>query len=339
VLVEIAGAGLCHSDLSTIENLRPRRLPAVMGHEAAGIVREVGPGVHSLRPDDHVVMVFVSACRECRYCAGGRPNLCESSWTARTEGTLVSGARRLSRNGRPLNHYSGLSTFAQYAVVSQTSLVAVPKDVPLVIAALFGCAVITGAGAVMNTAAMAPGASVAVVGLGGVGLNALLAAGAAGAAQVVAIDTNPTKLALARELGATDSVNAAEPGAVEQVKALTNGGVDYAFECAGAIPAMEAAYAVTARGGMVVSAGLPAPQRRFAYPHAALVSDERQIRGSYMGSAVPQRDIPRFLALFQRGKLPVDRLFSGTLLLEEINLGFDRLADGAAVRQVLTPNA
>ncbi|MCC7428118.1 MAG: zinc-dependent alcohol dehydrogenase family protein [Alphaproteobacteria bacterium] len=340
VLVEIGGAGLCHSDLSTIENLRPRKMPTVPGHEAAGIVRELGAGVRGLKRDDHVAMVFVSSCRECRYCQGGRPNLCESSWGARTEGTLVSGARRLRRlDGSPLHHYSGLSTFAQYAVVSASSLVSIPKEVPFTVAAAFGCAVVTGVGAVFNTAETRPGTPLAVVGLGGVGLSALLGAVAAGANPIVAVDVSEAKLALARELGATHAVNARAADALAQVKDITGGGVDVAIETAGTIPAMETAYALCARGGITVSAGLPAPTSSFAYRHAALVSDERQIRGSYMGSCVPGRDIPRFMGLYLAGRLPIERLFSGALRLEEINQGFDRLAEGTVVRQVLTPNA
>jgi alcohol dehydrogenase len=192
VLYKIIGAGLCHSDLSTIENLRPRRLPTIPGHEAAGIVEEVGPGVTSLKPGDHVVSMFVSSCGDCRYCNNGRPNLCQSSSAARNEGTLVSGARRLSLNGEPLNHYSGLSVFAQYAVVSQSALIKIRRDVPLEDATIFGCAVVTGVGAVLNTAQVPPGARMAVVGLGGVGMNALMGGVVAGRSASSRSTSTPT---------------------------------------------------------------------------------------------------------------------------------------------------
>lgn len=339
VLYKIIGAGLCHSDLSTIENLRPRKLPTIPGHEAAGIVEEIGPGVTGLKPGDHVVSMFVSSCGDCRYCNGGRPNLCQSSLGARTAGTLTSGARRLSLNGEPIYHYSGLSVFAQYAVVSQNALIKIPDEIPLEDATIFGCAVVTGVGAVLNTAQVPPGGQMAVVGLGGVGMNALMAGVVAGAERIVAVDLNADKLRLARELGATDTFLAGNADVIEEIRNATNGGLDYVIETAGAIPAMNLAYAIAARGGMVVSAGLPATNASFSYLHSALVSDEKSIRGSYMGSCVPKRDIPRYIGLYQRGKLPVQKLRSSTITFEQINEGFDLLSDGAVLRQVLLPHA
>jgi len=336
VLVEVAAAGLCHSDLSAIAGLRPRAVPTVVGHEAAGVVREVGPGITDLHAGDQVVMVFVTSCGHCSYCDSGRPNLCEASWAARAQGTLQSGARRLRLGKTYLNHYSGLSVFAEFAVVSRNSLVKIDADIPLRDAAVFGCAVITGVGAVVNTAKVPVGSAVAVVGLGGVGLSAVLGAQVAGAAQIVAVDLSDRKLALARELGATDVVSARDPDHVAAVRDLTSGGVHFAFEMAGVSAAMQSAYAMTRRGGRVVVAGLPGPQQTFAIPVAALVSDERAIMGSYMGSCVPQRDVPRFLELYRRGRLPVNRLRSGTVTLDTINEGFDRLASGETVRDLLT---
>ncbi len=335
VLVQIAGAGLCHSDLSAIEGNRPRALPAVAGHEAAGIVAEVGRGVTRLSPGDHVVMLFVASCGACALCQSGRPNLCQSSWSARAAGTLQSGARRLSRAGQPLNHYSGISCFAEYAVVSERSLMAVPKSVPLLDAAIMGCAVITGVGAVLNTAGDVRGKSVAVVGLGGVGLSALLGAVLGGANRIIGIDLNEAKLALARELGATDVLNGRDPDCIAKVRELTGGGVDFAFEMAGSVAAMTLAYGIGRRGGTTVCAGLPGHAATFPMPSAALVADERVIKGSYMGSAVPSRDIPRFVALFLDGRLPIDRLRSDVIGFDQLNAGFDRLADGEGVRQIL----
>jgi len=339
VLYKIIGAGLCHSDLSTLENLRPRKLPTIPGHEAAGIVQDIGPGVTGLKPGDHVISVFVTSCNDCRYCNGGRPNLCQSANASRANGTLISGAGRLSLNGETIYHYSGLSVFAEYAVVSQNALIKIPDDVPLEHATIFGCAVVTGVGAVLNTAKVPPGGQMAVVGLGGVGMNALLGGVVAGAERIVAVDLNADKLRLAAELGATDTFLAGNADVIEEIRQATSGGLDYVIETAGSIPAMNLAYAIAARGGTVVSAGLPASNATFSYLHSALVSDGKQIMGSYMGSCVPKRDIPRFIALYQRGKLPVQKLLSGNISFADINQGFDRLADGAVLRQVLRPHA
>jgi alcohol dehydrogenase len=339
VLIEVAAAGLCHSDLSTIEGVRPRKLPTVVGHEGAGIVREVGANVKEAKVGDHVVTSFVSSCGACRYCSDARPNLCTASTAARSNGTLQSGSRRLfCDDGSDLNHYSGLSVYAQYAVVHESSVVAIDRRAPLNVASLFGCAVMTGVGAVVNTAQVAPGRSSAVVGLGGVGLNSLLALVTSGAYPIIAADVIPSKLDLAMQLGATHAVLASDRRAIEQVRDLTRGGVDFAFEMAGSMPAMDFAYAITARGGTTVSAGLPRPDAAIAYPHAAMVSDERTIKGSYMGSCIARRDIPRFLDLYLAGKLPVDRLHAGDLKFEGLNEGFDKLADGSVVRQTLRPN-
>lgn len=339
VLYKIVGAGLCHSDLSTIENLRPRRMPTIPGHEAAGIVEAVGQGVVNFKPGDHVISVFVTSCGDCRYCNRGRPNLCQSSFASRNNGTLVSGERRLSLNGEPIHHYSGLSVFAQYAVVSQNALIRIPDDIPLEDATIFGCAVVTGVGAVLNTAQVPPGGQMAVVGLGGVGMNALMGGVVAGAERIVAVDLNADKLKLARELGATDTFLAGNDDVVTAIRDATDGGLDYVIETAGSVPAMNLAYAIAARGGMVVSAGLPAATATFSYLHGAMVSDEKSIRGSYMGSCVPKRDIPRFLGLYRRGKLPVGKLRSGFITLDQINEGFDRLSDGLVLRQILQPHA
>ncbi len=338
-LVEIRAAGLCHSDLSAIEGVRKRVLPMVIGHECAGVVREVGANVVEAKVGDHVVTSFVSPCGHCAACGGGRPNLCETHWQARNSGALLSGARRLSFNGTPINHGSGLSAFSQFSVVSRHALVPIDADVPLEDAALFGCAVMTGVGAVVNTARVPPGTSVAVVGLGGVGLNALLGAVVSGAGRLIGVDLSDARLGLARQLGATDTYVASAAESVGEIIELTRGGVDYAFEMAGSVQAMELAYRITRRGGCTVSAGLPHFEHTLSIPLAAMVADERTVKGSYMGSCSPRRDIPRFIDLYRQGKLPVDRLRSGRIAFDEINAGFDRLADGAAVRQILDPHA
>jgi len=335
VLVKIAAAGLCHSDLSVIDGNRPRPTPMVLGHEAAGIVEKLGPAVDDLKLGDHVVMVFVPSCGHCLPCAEGRPALCEPGAAANGAGTLLSGQRRLHRNGTDVHHHLGVSAFAEYATVSRRSLVKIEKGLPLDEAALFGCAVLTGVGAVINTAKVSAGASVAVIGLGGVGLSCLLGAVAVGARRIVAVDLSDDKLGLARQLGATDTFNPGNAGAIDEIRSATGGGVEFAFEMAGSVRAMELAYKITRRGGTTVTAGLPPPDHTFALPQVNLVAEERTVKGSYIGTCVPSRDLPRYIELYRRGKLPVDRLMSGRLKLEEINLGFDRLHEGKAIRQVV----
>ncbi|HSS46177.1 MAG TPA: alcohol dehydrogenase catalytic domain-containing protein, partial [Burkholderiales bacterium] len=259
VLVKIAAAGLCHSDLSVINGDRPRPTPMVLGHEAAGIVEELGAGVDDLKKGEHVVMVFMPSCGHCLPCAEGRPALCEPGAAANVAGSLLSSARRLKRGATPLYHHMGVSAFAQYATVSRRSLVKIDSDLPLAEAALFGCAVLTGVGAVLNTARVTPGSTVAVIGLGGVGLASVLGAVLAGARRIVAIDLAEDKLALAKSLGATETYNVASPDCTKQVRAATEGGVECAFELAGSVKAMELAYKITRRGGTTVTAGLPPP--------------------------------------------------------------------------------
>lgn len=335
VLVQVKAAGLCHSDLSTINGDRPRQMPMVLGHEAAGVVVECGPGVSDLKAGDHVVMVFAPSCGECIACKEGHPGRCEPGQKANGAGTLLGGAIRLSQKGQTVYHHVGVSAFAEYCVVHRGSLVKIDDRLPFDEAALFGCAVLTGVGAALNTARVFPGARVAVVGLGGVGLNALFGAQVAGAAQIVAIDVHDDKLQLAKKLGATDAVNAKDPDAIQKVKELTGGGVDFGFEMAGSVQAMELAYRVTRRGGTTVTAGLPHPDARWPLQHVNLTAEERTIKGSYVGSCVPPRDMPRYIELYRKGKLPVNTLMSDHIALERINEGFDKLASGHTVRQIV----
>ncbi|MDO6414067.1 zinc-dependent alcohol dehydrogenase family protein [Sphingomonas sp. BIUV-7] len=335
VLVKIEAAGLCHSDLSVINGSRPRPMPMAIGHEAAGVVVEVGPGVGDLEPGDHVIMVFMPSCGHCLPCAEGRPALCEPGAAANGHGALLSGGIRLHEDGETIHHHLGCSAFADYAVVSRRSLVKVDKDLSFTDAALFGCAVLTGVGAVVNTAGVQPGQSVVVIGLGGVGLAAVIGAIACGAAQIIAVDLSDEKLALAAEIGATATVNAAAPDAIEQVRALTAGGADFAFEFAGVARALENAYKMTRRGGTTVTAGLPPPDAVLPVNIVSLVAEERTVKGSYIGTCVPVRDVPRYVALYKAGRLPVDRLRSGVIALDDINEGFDRLHDGSVVRLVV----
>lgn len=337
ILVKMGAAGLCHSDLSVINGDRPRPTPMALGHEAAGTVEETGVGVSDLRKGDHVVLVFIPSCGHCNPCAEGRPALCEPGAVANTAGTLLSGEGRLFRkDGSKVYHHMGCSAFAEYAVVSRHSAVKVDPELPFEEAALFGCAVLTGVGAVVNTGQVRAGSSVAVVGLGGVGLASILGAVASGARHVVAIDVSDDKLKLAKELGATHAFNATDADLVDKVKAATKGGVDYSVEMAGSTRAFETAYRITRRGGTTITAGLPPPAATWAMPSTNLVAEERTIKGSYIGTCVPSRDLPRYIELYKQGKLPVNRLMTHRLKLDEINEGFDRLHEGKAVRQVIT---
>lgn len=342
VLVRVMAAGLCHSDLSVIEGSRPRPLPMVLGHEAAGVVAELGPGVDDLEVGDHVVFVFVPSCGTCECCVDARPALCIPGAAANGAGVLLSGARRLSEHHaghhQALNHHLGVSGFAEYATVSRRSLVKVDRALAFEHAALFGCAVLTGVGAALNGARVRPGDRVAVIGLGGVGMAALLGARAAGAEQIVAVDLSKEKLDIALTLGATDVVLAGDQ-AVQAVMDLTRGGVDHAIELAGSIAALQFGYQIIRRGGELTTGGLPGPTAMLSIPAVNLVADEKTVRGSYLGSCVPARDIPRYVRLFQAGQLPVHQLLSATMTMADINRGFDLLREGRILRGVVLPNA
>jgi alcohol dehydrogenase len=335
VLVKMIAAGLCHSDLSVITGVRPRPLPMALGHEASAEVVEVGSGVKHLRPGQRVVLVFVPSCGHCTPCMEGRPALCEPGASANGKGELLEGGRRLTAGEGAVSHHCGVSAFADHAVVSARSCVPIDEAIDPVLAAVFGCAVLTGVGAVVNTGKVPAGASALVVGLGGVGLSALLGAVASGANPLVAVDVHQQKLELALALGATHAVNATDPDAVAKIREATGGGVDFAFEFAGAVPAMELAYAATRRGGTTITAGLPHPDARWALQQLSLTTEERTIKGSYIGSCIPARDVPRYIGLFVQGRLPVDRLLGNRLTLEQINSGFDSLAGGSGLRDLI----
>ncbi len=337
VLVKIRAAGLCHSDLSVIDGNRPRPLPMVIGHEASGEVVECGAGVNDLRPGDHVVFSFVPMCGHCLPCATGRPALCEPGAAANTHGALLGGGRHLKNlQLKDLYHHLGVSAFAEYAVVSRQSIVKIEENIPYEVSALFGCAVLTGMGAVVHTAGLSAGQTILVVGLGGVGLAAVLAALSAGAGRVIAADTNAQKRKTALEWGAHYVIDPNEEKAVEKLKDLTGGGVDIAVEFAGVVPALEFAWACTKRGGITVTAGLPHPGVSFSLSPTLLVGEERTLKGSYLGSCIPGRDIPAFIRLYMNGQLPVDKLLTHSVQPEEINTALERLAAGNALRQVIT---
>ncbi|SDT21792.1 zinc-binding dehydrogenase [Jiangella sp. DSM 45060] len=331
VLVEIEAAGVCHSDLSVVDGQRPRPTPMLLGHEAAGRVVDAGDGVDDLEAGRRVVLVFLPACGGCAGCRSGGRIPCEPGSAANAAGTLIGGGTRLSRGGRPVLHHLGVSAFATHAVVDRGSVVPVDDDVPAPVAALLGCAVLTGGGAVVNAGAMRSGESVAVVGLGGVGLAAVLVAAAAGASRLVAVDPVEHKRELALRLGATEAMTPDQAAGAGRL-------ADLVVDATGSVPAFEAALAATAPGGRTVTVGLPPPDRQARISPLALVAEARSVIGSYLGSSVPSHDVPMYVDWWRDGRLPVERLATSELSLDDINDAMDALADGQAVRQVIRPS-
>lgn len=335
VLVRIDAAGLCHSDLSVINGDRPRPMPMALGHEAAGTVLALGDddgndgSAPGLSVGDRVVMVFLPSCGQCPQCLSGEGYLCATAAAANGRGELIRGGSRLSCESETIHHHLGVSAFATQAVVDRRSLVRIDADIPPETAALFGCAVLTGVGAVMNTAAVRPGESVTIYGLGGVGLAALLGAIASGAQPVHVIDPAPEKRVLALELGAAAAY---APG--DDAGAM---GSDVVIETVGKAAVLAQAYRAARRGGRIVTVGLPNPAEDLVINALSLVAEGKTLMGSYMGSSIPSRDIPRYIALWRAGRLPVEKLLSSVSPLEEINELLDRLAEGKAIRQVIVP--
>jgi len=336
MLVKIEAAGLCHSDLSVINGDRPRPMPMALGHEAVATVLEPGAiAAQHFAPGDRVVLSFLPLCGHCPSCHSGEGYLCGNGAAANGAGTLLGGERRLSENGTPVQHHLGSSAFATHAVVDRRSAVKIDSDIPVEIAALFGCAVLTGAGAVLNGGALRAGESVVVYGLGGVGLAALMAAIAGGAHPVIAIDPVPAKRALALELGAVAAVDPQD--AEEAVVAALGRKPDLVIETVGKAPVLAKAYGLARRGGRIVTVGLPNPADMLSIPAVSLVGDGKTLMGSYMGNAIPSRDIPRYIALWRAGRMPVEKLLTSVSPLSEINALFDELASGTAIRQVVVP--
>ena len=335
VVVKIKAAGLCHSDLSVIDGNRPRPLPMALGHEASGVVVELGEGVDKLSVGDHVVFAFLPSCGRCSYCNTGRAALCEPGAEANGKGTLLGGHKRIHNEGNYYHHHLGVSGFAEFAVVSVDTLVKIDQEIPFDIAALFGCAIMTGVGAVVNTAQLKFGESILIVGLGGVGLSAILGAKAAGASNIIAADLNPQKRAIGKQLGAHYTIDSSKKNALQFLKDLTGGGVDVALEFAGVISALEFAFHATKRGGTTVTAALPHPDAKLEISPVTLVGQEKTLKGSYLGSCIPSRDIPAYIELYKTGRLDVEKLISHRIKLEDINDGFERLAQGDALRQII----
>lgn len=329
VLVKITASGLCHSDLSVVNNNRPRPLPMLIGHESAGVIESVGTGVNGFEVGDNVVMTFLPRCGKCDGCKSNGKIPCEVGSKTNTDGTLINGTRHITRDGEIIQHHLGVSGFATYAVVSEKSIVKIGKDVPSDIAAIFGCAILTGGGAVLNEINPKPEDTIAVVGLGGVGMSAIITAAALGVREIVGIDMQAEKCAKAIELGANTAMTPEE--------AETSGKrFSAVVEAAGHPNALETAYKLTAPGGLTVTVGLPAPGSSITLDPLIMTSEARRIHGSYLGSSVPSKDIPVYEQLWREGNLNVDGLISSHIHLEDINEAMDNLASGEALRQIIT---
>jgi Zn-dependent alcohol dehydrogenase len=329
VLVEIEAAGICHSDLSVVNGDRVRPVPMLLGHEASGWVRAVGAHTPGLAPGDHVVLTFLPRCGECAACQTQGRIPCEPGSASNAAGELFSGGSRIHQGAQSVYHHLGVSVFSTFAVVDHRSLVKIPDDVPGDIAAVLGCAVLTGGGAVLNVAQPVPGDTVAVVGIGGVGLAAVLTALGLPDVEVMAIDPLVSKQQMALRVGAHAAMSPAE--AIDAGVRATS-----VIECAGSAAAFETAVAVCAPGGLVAVTGLAAPTARASISPLELVAQAKTIIGSYLGSSVPALDIPRFISMWRAGKLPLEHLISDTVTLTDINECMDRLTDGAVLRQVIS---
>lgn len=333
VVVKIAASGVCHSDLSIQRGVLPMKMPLIIGHEGAGIVEAVGQGVSSVHAGDHVVLTWLSSCGLCRDCARGKPHLCEKA-AASMNGTMADGSTRFKVNGEDMRHWCG--TFSEYTIVPEQAVIKIRRDVPLTSACLVGCGVMTGVGAAMNTAQVAPGDHVAVVGCGGVGLNVIQGAALCGAEMIIAVDLSPAKLEMAKAFGATHVVNSNEGKFVDQIKSLTNRkGVDYVFEAIGHPDVIQDAFYAVRRGGKLVIVGVPPVRAPLSFPAYAFPLDEKGVIGSYYGSPRFRFDMPRILDLYMAKKLKLDELVSRKIRLDQINDAFEWMEKGEVARTVI----
>jgi S-(hydroxymethyl)glutathione dehydrogenase/alcohol dehydrogenase len=337
VRVRIESSGVCHSDWNAVTGASATPLPAVLGHEGSGIVEEAGAAVTGVSPGDTVVLSWLPACGTCRACQRGRPSLCEVATRQMADGSLPGGGFRLSHGGSRLHHYSYLSTFARHAVVHERSCIPLPAGTDTDIAALVGCAVTTGIGAVINRARIEPGCSVAVFGAGGVGLSAIMGARLAGAETIIAVESSGARRALALELGATQALDGQDPDVAGTLLDYAHGGVDYAFEAAGLPALLELAFSVTRPGGMIVAIGVPPDGSVLSLPGPQLVRSEKVITGTFYGSARPAVDMPMILRLHAQGRLPLDKLAGRRYRLAEVNAAFADMRSGTSARGVLKP--
>ena len=332
LLIRIESAGVCHSDLSVINGTRSRPLPIVLGHESSGVVVEVGPDVQGFKVGDHVISIFLPSCGQCDACKSGLPSNCSPAAAVNAQGTLMGGGTRINYRGESVMHYNGVSCFSQYAVMDQRSVVKIDDDIPFDIAALFGCAVLTGIGAVKNSAQVKAGQSLAVWGLGGVGMAAVLGAVIAQASPIIVIDPVESKRSLALSLGANIALT---PN--ENLRDYLAQGVAVAVEAVGRAASLKDAYEATARGGITVTVGLPAASEQLSISALSLVTDIKTIKGSYVGSANPRDDIPEYVQQWRDGKLPIEKLLSLTHPMSKVGVAMDLLNSAQVVRQVMHP--
>ncbi|TAK20611.1 MAG: Zn-dependent alcohol dehydrogenase [Chloroflexota bacterium] len=337
VLARVVATGACHSDYHVMDGSWHGSnfpMPVVLGHEAAGIVEKVGPGVTSVKPGDHVIMSFAPSCGRCKRCSGGQPHLCQSMSGGR--GTMYDGSRRIRRGNDLLYHFGGgMSSFAELSLLHESQAVKVRKDIQLDRAALIGCAIMTGVGAVLNTARVEPGATMAVFGTGGVGLSVVQGGVLANASRIIAVDLKANKLAYAREMGATDTINASDADPVDAIKEITGGqGVDYAFDAIGFASVSRQCYDVTRRGGTTVVVGMAPTGQEIPIP-ATIPGEEKIVKGCFYGSTRPQIDFPRLVDFYLAGKLKIDQMLTRRYKFDEINESFDALHRGDNARGVI----
>lgn len=336
VLVKIHAAGVCHSDLHTLRGELRLKPPLVLGHEGAGVVEAIGPGVSKVKPGDHILVNWLPACQNCPACLRGQPNLCERLTTTTFAGTLLDGTSRITTlDGKPLKQHLSAATMAEYAVICEASAIPIPHDVPFEVAAIIGCAVLTGVGAVTNTARATVGSSVAVIGCGGVGLSMIMGCHLAGCFPIVAIDVNDNKFELARQLGATETVNSRQTDTVEALRALTRIGPDYVFDSVGAAATVRQALLAVRPGGSAVIAGLHAAGTDVPLPASSLVLQNKSLLGSWYGSSQPLIDLPKLVNLYRAGRLAVDQLITRRYPLEELHVAFKDMEEGNLARGVL----
>lgn len=338
VLVRIVASGVCHTDAFTLSGDDPEGIfPAVLGHEGGGIVEAIGPGVTSVEVGDHVIPLYTPECRTCKFCTSGKTNLCQSIRATQGKGLMPDGTTRFSKDGKPIYHYMGTSTFSEYTVLPEIALAKISKDAPLEKVCLLGCGVTTGIGAVLNTAKVEAGATVAIFGLGGIGLAAIIGAVMAKASRIIAIDINPAKFEIARQLGATDCVNPKDyDKPIQQVIVeLTDGGVDYSFECVGNVQLMRAALECAHKGwGESVIIGVAGAGQEISTRPFQLVTG-RVWRGSAFGGVRGRTELPRYVEQAQRGEIPLDTFITHTMGLDEINHAFELMHEGKSIRSVI----
>jgi len=334
VMVRMAATGVCHTDIHFIKGEMPIGLPVVLGHEGAGIVEEVGPGVTNLQPGDHVILMVVWSCGKCRYCVSGQPAMCLEGMGYNMMGTLPAGTKRLRKGDQELNHFFSQSSFAEYAVVHERTAIKVREDAPLDKVCLMGCGTTTGIGAVLNTAAIKAGESVVIYGCGGVGLSAVIGANLAGAGKIIAVDMLDMKLEKAKELGADYVINASREDPAQRVLEMTGGGADYALECVGNVNVSSQAFASIHVGGKCVIVGM-APVGTMMNIATFEFLQGKTITGTVQGNIRASIDVPKYVDLFMSGKLPIDKLISRYYSLDEINEAIDAMEKGKVIRGII----